>query len=50
MNEPILWAVDRYGWTFESKKPSAKALAEIWAEGKASEVSIHIPSKRDLRV
>jgi len=47
---PALWSVDRYGWTFSGKKPSAKVLAEIWAKGQGTEVSIHIPGKRDLRV
>ena len=49
MNEPILWAVNRYGWTFESKRPTAKALAELWAMGKATEVSVHVPGYREIR-
>ena len=47
--KPILWSVDRYGWWFENRKPSAAALAAAWKQGKATEVSVDVPGRRDVR-
>ena len=46
----LFWSVDHYGWLWAGKKPTAKALVEFWAQGKATEVGIYVPGKRDLKI
>jgi len=46
----LFWGVDRYGWLWLAKKPSAKALAETWRDGKATDVAVHISGRREIKV
>ena len=45
---PRLWQVDRYGWTWLTNTVTAKKLAEVWANGNATEVRIDVPGRRDI--
>ena len=45
----LFWGVDRNGWWWMPKKLSAKALAETWRNGKATDVAVHVPGYREIR-
>jgi hypothetical protein len=45
----LFWGVDRHGWRWMPKKPSAKALAEVWRSGKATDVANHAPGRREIK-
>jgi len=45
----LFWGVDRNGWWWQRKNPAAKALAEMWRSGKATDVAVHVPGRREIR-
>jgi hypothetical protein len=45
----LFWGVDRQGWWWLPKKPTAKSLVDTWRDGKATDVAVHAPGRREIR-